>query len=110
MAGIREAAMVVNTTIRTWGNKFISGISCKAFREHLGVWIKDRWRYEHSLRSRSKAYLSLCNRYEKLSKAPDGSGYACLWRFTSKLHAPGLQPDLGLRLLCLLYTSDAADE
>lgn len=81
------------------GRWYPSGAALKALKEHLGVWIKDRWRYERCLRSRSRAYLSLSNRYESLSQAPDGSGYACRWRYTSRLHAPGLQPDLGLRLL-----------
>jgi hypothetical protein len=70
-----------------------------ALREHLGVWLKDRWRYERKLRSRTRAYLALTNRNERLSTAPDGEGYGCLWQFTSDLHAPRLQPGLGLRLL-----------
>jgi len=68
-------------------------------REHLGVWLKDRLRYERRLRNRSKAYLGLANRQEHLAPAPDGSGYACQWQYTSRLHAPALQPGLGLRLL-----------
>ena len=68
-------------------------------REHLGVWLKDRLRYERRLRSRSNAYLGLANRSEQLSAAPDGSGYACQWRYTSRLHATGIQPQLGVRLL-----------
>ena len=99
MVGAKGGAMVGKVLNRFWSSRFVAGSSVKALREHLGVWIKDRWRYERSLRSGSKAYLSLCNRYEKLSRAPDGTGYACQWRFTSKLHAPGLHPDLGLRLL-----------
>jgi hypothetical protein len=70
-----------------------------SLREHLGVWLKDRLRYERRLRSRSKAYLGLANRNEHLASAPDGSGYACQWQFTSRLHAPGVQPRLGQRLL-----------
>jgi hypothetical protein len=69
------------------------------WREHLGVWLKDRWRYERRLRSRTKAYLALTNRNERLAKAPDGDGYGCLWQYTSDLHAPRLQTGLGLRLL-----------
>jgi hypothetical protein len=68
-------------------------------REQLGVWLKDRLRYERRLRSRSRAYLGLANRYERLEEAPDGSGYACCWQYTSKLHAPGVHPDLAIRLL-----------
>jgi hypothetical protein len=68
-------------------------------RERLGVWIKDRWHWERTLRSPSQRYLSLANRSESLEAAPDGSGYACRWAFTSQLHAPLVQPRLGQRLL-----------
>ncbi len=68
-------------------------------REHLGVWLKDRLRYERRLRSPTNAYLGLANRTEQLTAAPDGSGYACRWRYTSRLHATGVQPQLGVRLL-----------
>lgn len=68
-------------------------------RERLGVWLKDRWRWERRLRSRSRSYLSLCNRTERLEAAPDGSGQACRWAYTSRLHAPLIQPELGRRLL-----------
>jgi len=68
-------------------------------REQLGVWIKDRWRYERALRSPDRRYLSLANRREQVEAAPAGIGYACCWEFTSKLHAPTVQARLGLRLL-----------
>ncbi|MCT0225910.1 glycosyltransferase family 2 protein [Synechococcus sp. CS-1328] len=68
-------------------------------REWLGVWIKDRWRYERALRSSGRRYLGLANRRERLDPAPDGSGFACRWEFTSHLHAPKIQPRLGQRLL-----------
>ena len=68
-------------------------------REQLGVWLKDRWRYEMALRSPSREYLSLANRVEHLERAPDGTGYSCRWPFTSRLHAPGVQPHLGQRLM-----------
>jgi N-terminal domain of galactosyltransferase len=68
-------------------------------RDQLGVWLKDRWRYERALRSPSPGYLALANRLECLEKAPDGSGFSCRWTFTSKLHAPGIQPRLGQRLI-----------
>ena len=68
-------------------------------REQLGVWLKDRWRWERALRSGSRRYLALTNRRETLEAAPDGSGYACRWTHTSSLHAPRLQPKLGQRLL-----------
>jgi hypothetical protein len=68
-------------------------------REWLGVWIKDRWRYERALRSSGRLYLALANRRERLDPAPDGIGFACAWEFTSRLHAPTIQPWLGQRLL-----------
>jgi hypothetical protein len=68
-------------------------------KELLGVWVKDRWRYERALRAPSPAYLALANRRERLKPAPDGIGWACHWRYTSVLHAPGVQPRLGSRLL-----------
>ncbi len=69
-------------------------------RERLGVWLKDRWRYERALRGPAELYLSLCNRHEVLEAAPgQTSGYACCWAFTSHLHAPTLLPSLGQRLL-----------
>jgi hypothetical protein len=68
-------------------------------REQLGVWIKDRWRYERALRSPDRRYLSLANRRERVEAAPVGIGYSCCWAFTSKLHAPTVQATLGLRLL-----------
>jgi len=68
-------------------------------REQLGVWLKDRWRYEMALRSPTPEYLSLANRMERLERAPDGTGFFCRWPYTSRLHAPRLQPHLGQRLL-----------
>jgi hypothetical protein len=68
-------------------------------RERLGVWIKDRWRYERALRSPGRHYLSLANRNESLEPGPEGIGFSCCWRFTSRLHAPSLQPKLAVRLL-----------
>ncbi|KEF42971.1 MAG: hypothetical protein ER33_03635 [Cyanobium sp. CACIAM 14] len=70
-----------------------------SLRERLGVWLKDRPRYEWLLRRPVPAHLRLANRDERLEAAPDGWGQACLWRYTSRLHAPGLQPELGVRLL-----------
>lgn len=71
----------------------------RSIREHLGVWLKDRWRWERALRSQSQRYLRLCNRYEALQPAPQGEGQACLWRYTSRLHAAMVQPQLARRLL-----------
>lgn len=68
-------------------------------REWLGVWLKDRWRYERALRGPSERLLALCNRHEVLESAPQDVGYACCWAFTSQLHAPTLLPSLGQGLL-----------
>ena len=77
----------------------MSEASRPALREQLGVWLKDRWRWERALRSRSRRYLGLTNRSESLEPAPDGSGYRCCWAYTSRLHAPLVQSRLGQRLL-----------
>jgi hypothetical protein len=68
-------------------------------REQLGVWMKDRWRWERALRSSSRRYLGLANRTETLEQAPDGEGFACRWTYTSRLHAAQVQPHLAQRLL-----------
>jgi len=68
-------------------------------RERLGVWLMDRLRYEWRLRRPAPAQLGIANRRERLEAAPDGWGQACLWRYTSRLHAPAIQPELGRRLL-----------
>ncbi|MEI6030926.1 MAG: galactosyltransferase-related protein [Synechococcaceae cyanobacterium ELA739] len=68
-------------------------------REQLGVWLKDRWRYERALCGPEERLLGLCNRLETLDPAPEGLGYSCRWAFTSQLHAPKVQPRLGQRLL-----------
>ncbi|HRW64689.1 MAG TPA: galactosyltransferase-related protein [Candidatus Competibacter sp.] len=66
----------------------------------LGVLLKD-WRYyRRALNAQGRAYLTLCNRTERLETAPDGNGYRCDWRYTSDLHAPKHLPSLGLKLLC----------
>ena len=68
-------------------------------KERLGVWLKDRLRYERLLARPAPAHLAIANRHERLEAAPDGRGQACLWRYTSRLHAPAVQPRLGQRLL-----------
>lgn len=68
-------------------------------KEWLGVWLKERLRYEWLLRRPAPAHLAIANRDELLEAAPDGLGQRCLWRHTSRLHAPRLQPPLGTRLL-----------
>lgn len=71
----------------------------RRWRERVGVWLKDRWRWERALRSPSLRYLGLCNRHEALQAAPQGAGQACLWTHTSRLHAAMVQPELAQRLL-----------
>ena len=65
----------------------------------LGVLLKDWRRYRRALNARDTSYLTLCNRYERLIAAPEGSGYRCNWQYTSILHAPKHLPVLGLKLL-----------
>ena len=71
----------------------------RSIRERFGVWLKDRWRWERALLSKSHRYLRLCNRREALQPAPHGDGQACLWTYTSRLHAAMVQPELARRLL-----------
>ena len=68
-------------------------------RELIGVWLKDRLRYERALGGNFARFLSLCNRHEVLESAPFDIGYSCSWDFTSQLHAPKVIPTLGQRLL-----------
>jgi hypothetical protein len=64
-----------------------------------GVYARDWLRYRRRLAEPGDAYLSICNRYETLESGPAGVGQRCLWQWTSKLHAPTVVPDLGLRLM-----------
>lgn len=68
-------------------------------RTVIGIILKDMPRYVAALRNDNDAYLSICNRDERLEVAPDASGYRCLWQWTSDLHAPKYMPKLGLRLM-----------
>lgn len=67
----------------------------------LGVLLKDWIRYERILNGRDKEYLTLKNRRERLGDPPFGTGYVCLWPFTSRLHAPMVWPYLGEKMLRL---------
>ncbi len=80
-------------------NAYLPLFSGYPMREWFGVWVKDRWRYERALQSSGRHYLALANRREELEPAPNGNGFACCWQFTSRLHAPTIQPRLGQRLL-----------
>lgn len=72
----------------------------------IGVVLFDWYGYEKLLRGDKLSYMQVRNRREKLGESPTGSGYVCLWPFTSKLHAPLVLPYLGERLLkCALINS-----
>lgn len=68
-------------------------------RTLLGILLKDWRRYQRALCADGQHYLTLCNRYERLEAAPDGSGFRCNWRWTSELLAPRHLPSLGLTLM-----------
>jgi N-terminal domain of galactosyltransferase len=68
-------------------------------RNLAGVLLKDWWRYRRALRARDAAYLSICNRNERLERAPGGHGYRCDWQWTSDLHATKYLPTLGVNLM-----------
>jgi len=67
-------------------------------RNLLGVLLRDRRRYNAAIEAQDDSYLALCNRNERLSRAP-GKGYRCEWQWTSELHAPRVLPSLGSRLM-----------
>jgi hypothetical protein len=71
----------------------------KALQQIIGVVLFDWYKYELFLRGGMMDYMKLSNRHEKLGDSPNGTGYVCLWPFTSKLHAPLVWPHLGERLL-----------
>ncbi len=64
-------------------------------KKWLGALALDVPRYTPTLLNRSPTYLSIRNRNEELERAPDGTGYRCLWKWTSDLHAPKVFPVLG---------------
>jgi len=69
-------------------------------RRWVGVLARDLPRYVHLLSSRNTTdHLAICNRNERIEMAPDGSGFRCLWQWTSDLHAPKVVPALGRRLM-----------
>lgn len=65
----------------------------------FGALLIDLPRYLPALTTGDPGYLALCNRAERLEPAPEGSGYRCLWQWTSDLHAPKVLPFLGRRLM-----------
>ncbi len=68
-------------------------------KQLLGVLLFDVPRYVWALSRRDRAYLSVHNRSETLERAPEGSGFRCLWQWTSELHAPKIVPALGRWLM-----------
>lgn len=74
-------------------------IISKKLKIFLGVAFKDLWRYGKAFFGDKQGYLSICNRYERLEVAPDGTGFRCNWQWTSDLHAPKFLPFLGRRLM-----------
>lgn len=74
-------------------------ISRGSVKSLVGVLVRDMPRFFAALRHKNGQYLALCNRDERLVRAPDGSGYRCDWQWTSELHAPKYLPQLGRALL-----------
>jgi len=68
-------------------------------KQYLGVLLLDYLRFSTALNRTDESYVALCNRNQKLEASPDGTGYRCLWQWTSDLHAPKYLPSLGLRLM-----------
>jgi hypothetical protein len=68
-------------------------------RHLLGVLAYDTVPYLLAIAASDDRYLALCNRNEYLLPAPDGSGFACDWQWTSELHAPKSLPALGHGLM-----------
>ena len=66
-------------------------------RQKIGVVVKDLPLYIQLLR-RDIHYLAIRNRNELLEGSRDGTGYRCLWQWTSDLHAPKAFPSLGRKL------------
>lgn len=76
-------------------------MSRSTIREFFGVLLYDTWRYERALwgGDDSRKWLELCNRNESLTRAVEGSGIQCNWRWSSELHAPKYIPSWGRRLM-----------
>ena len=96
------AAVTDQARLRTQAQNVLTTASSR-MRSLLGVAIKDSPRYASALWGGRRRYLALCNRYERLQAAPDGSGYRCEWQWTSDLHAPTIFPAFGKRLMRLAF-------
>lgn len=74
-------------------------------KELAGVLLKDRRRYleaidgNATLDNGDPSWVGLRNRNEKLLVNPDGPGVRCDWRWSSRLHACGVMPAWGGRLM-----------
>lgn len=69
------------------------------FRSLLGVVAREPTAYFRWMLSAGNDYLQVRNRAERLEPAPDGTGFRCLWQWTSDLHAPKVIPALGRWLM-----------
>lgn len=68
-------------------------------KQLLGALLFDVPRYVWALSRGDRAYLSVHNRNEMLEPSPKGTGFRCLWQWTSELHAPKILPLLGRWLM-----------
>jgi hypothetical protein len=68
-------------------------------RKLLGVLLRDVPVYVPALLRGGDAYLTIRNRHERLSAAPQGAGFRCEWQWASDLHAPKVMPLLGRELM-----------
>lgn len=74
-------------------------MSTSRVRTLAGIALWDAPIYVRAWRSGGDEWLAVRNRAERLEPAPDGSGYRCLWQWTSDLHAPKHVPALGRWLM-----------
>lgn len=68
-------------------------------RAIVGAILFDLHMYVRAAFAGRDAVFAICNRREKLERSTDGSGYRCLWQWTSDLHATKVIPFLGRWLM-----------
>ncbi len=77
----------------------------RKLRDLPGVLVRDLPRYARALRRAPVAgrpgsgWATLCNRNETMHRPEGGLGWVCDWPLGSALHAPGVLPVLGRRLM-----------